>query len=398
MREILIEVYLLVFKMVFSFMKLFPLKDKVTFVVSFEQNSLFVYKEMKQQRVPFEMVFLSKKSCYRVLKEKTNEKVVSFETTNIFDMVKSIYHLATSKHVIIDNYYGFLAAIHFKENVQCTQLWHAAGAVKTFGLKDRSISHRSHRAQERFEKVYEKFDKVVVGSEAFANIFMEAFHLPAKNILRTGFPRTDLFYNKAEQNQIILNLVKENPALKYKKIILYAPTYRENQLDHFDLQLDIKQMYEELSKDYVLLLKLHPAVKIQANIEEEYKGFVFDYSTYRDVNELLLITDILISDYSSIPYEFSLLKRPMIFFPYDLEEYKKERGLWGEYEKLLPGPVVFNTKEMIDIISRNAFDYAAIEECSKKWNMYSDGHSSKKLVDSLFIEEEQQTVVRGEVL
>ncbi|GGE56661.1 hypothetical protein GCM10011391_39470 [Pullulanibacillus camelliae] len=392
LREIVIDLYLLIFKCIFNFFKLFKLQDKVTFVVSFPQNSLPIYKELNKQHLSTDVFFLSKASCAEVLQSEIEKPVVLFETMNLVDMMRSIYHLATSKYVFIDNYFGFLAAIQFKPEVECIQLWHAAGAIKTFAFKDKSIQQRSSRAQKRFERVYNKFDKVVVGSEAMANIFMEAFHLPAEKMVRTGIPRTDFFYDVSMKQTVIKAFYQDYPELRNKKIILYAPTYRDQELEHFCLRLDIENMYEELSKDYALILKLHPAVKVSDAIDARFKGFAYDFSSYLDVNELLMITDILISDYSSIPYEFALFNKPMIFFPYDLEEYTRTRGLWGSYEDLVPGPVVFDTESIVKLIKQDAFDYNKIQEFSRKWNMYSRGNASRNLVTALFREEEAKGV------
>jgi CDP-glycerol glycerophosphotransferase (TagB/SpsB family) len=385
-REFFIELYLMVFKIVFTLFKICPIRDKITFVVSFSQNSLFVYEELVKKAIPYEVVFLAKPSCIKDIKVNVEAPTYSFETTNLIHFLISIYHLATSKYIIIDNYYGFLSAVEFKQNVQCIQLWHAAGAIKTFGLRDQSIKHRTKRAKARFQKVYRKFDKVVVGSEALANIFMEAFGLPRENILRTGIPRTDIFYDKNKKSQVITKLIRDNPILSKKKVILYAPTYRDNQFNHFEMALDIDKIYNALHGDYILLLKLHPAIKVKTRLEGKYKGFVFDYSNYNDINHLLLVVDILISDYSSVPYEFAILNKPMIFYPYDLTEYIKDRGLWDDYEKLVPGPIVNSTDEIINCIKDNQFNLKKIEDFNRKWNLYSDGHSSQKLIESLFEE------------
>jgi len=389
-RDLLIGLYLLLFKGLFNLCKIFPTKDKVTFVVSFGENSLNVYEEMKKQHITSEIVFLKKSSCSYDLETLTDAKVLQFETRNIMDLVGSIYHLATSKHILVDNYYGFLASIEFKEDVQCIQLWHAAGALKSFGLQDRSAKKRSSNAQNRFLNVYNKFDKVVVGSDEMAKIFLEAFALSSQAVLRTGVPRTDLFYNQELQSEIIETLYKENPILKMKKVILYAPTYRDNELDNFSLMLDLTKMHAELSEEYVLLIKLHPAIKNKAKqYEEEYPDFVYDYSSFNTINYLLLITDILITDYSSIPYEYCLLNKPMVFFAYDIDTYQRTRGLPEDYHKQLPGPLVFNTTDVIDTIKHNRFDLSLVEEFSKKWNRYSTGSSSKNLIQFLYNEQEE---------
>lgn len=388
MREILITLYLSLFKFLFTIFKLFPLKNKVTFTVSFGDNSQYVYEEIRKQNIPVEVAVLYKGSGRSHFQEYTEIDLVPFESKNLFAMLKSIYHLATSKYIIVDNYFAFLSVTHFKEGVECIQLWHASGALKKFGLEDQSVQYRSKRAQERFLRVYEQFHKVIVGSDVMANIFMNAFNLKKESILRTGIPRTDFFYDESTQNHIIDKLIKENQVLKYKKKVLYAPTYRDNQLDEFKMELDLDKMSRELGEDYVVLLRLHPAIKGTVDYSELYPGFVYNYSSSKyDINELLLIANYLITDYSSIPYEFSLLNKPMIFFAYDLESYKTERGLMDNYESTVPGPVVDTTADIISLIKEDNFNLEEIKEYAFKWNKYSTGNSSKNLVGYLFQKE-----------
>ncbi|HET7658523.1 MAG TPA: CDP-glycerol glycerophosphotransferase family protein, partial [Bacillales bacterium] len=386
---------LLIFRCVFHVCNWFPYRNKVTFLVTFGQNSMYVYKEMLRREPKSDIVFLYKKSCPYDFEESGNMTAVPFETFNILRFFQSIYHLATSRHIIVDNYFGCLSVCSFRDDVECIQLWHAAGAVKYFGLKDQSVPNRCDRAKKRFLKVYRKFNKVVVGSEEMARVFTEAFDLSPENILRTGIPRTDLFYDEPLKRKVIHRLKRENPLLKNKKVLLYAPTFRDHQLDAFELKLDLDLMERELAEEYVLLLRLHPAVKSQKNFEEQYKGFVYDYSSLVDVNELLLITDCLITDYSSIPYEFSLLNRPMIFFAYDLEQYQEQRGLWDQYESLVPGPIVKTTEGVVEQIQQNDFDYKEIQAFSRKWNRYSVGQSSRNIVNYVFDNESEKASVSG---
>ncbi|MGG2971697.1 CDP-glycerol glycerophosphotransferase family protein [Geobacillus stearothermophilus] len=390
-RELLIFLYLWWFKAHFLLFRLFPLQEKITFVVSFGDNSLYVYEALQKKSPGMPVVFLRKKTCPYTFSD-VSAKVYEFESVRFWHTLCGIYHLATSKYVIVDNYYGFLAAAPFRPEVECIQLWHAAGAFKTFGLRDASVEHRSLRAKKRFLQVYRQFHKVVVGSEAMAHLFMQAFQLPEKAILRTGVPRTDFFYDVAKHQSIKEKLYRENPLLRDKKVILYAPTYRDDELETFDLQLDLERMYNELAPlGYVLLLKLHPAVKRRLDYDRQrYANFLFDYSDYRDVNELLLVTDWLISDYSSIPFEFCLLQKPMIFYMYDIESYRRKRGLWAGWEEKLPGPILFTTEQIIDYIRQGNVDFDAIRSFAEKWNRYSKGRSSENLVDYLVAE--SQTV------
>ncbi|WP_430790308.1 CDP-glycerol glycerophosphotransferase family protein [Virgibacillus flavescens] len=389
-RELVITMYLFVFQILFTVFNLFPQKKKTVFVASFGDNILFTLKEL-EKHTDDQVVILTNSQCKIDFGQISIGKELKFEFPHLMSWLQSIYHLATADKVFVDNYFGFLAVTNFKSNVQCIQLWHAAGAVKQFGLKDPSINDRSSRANERFNSVYQRFTHVVVGSEKMAAIFRESFGLSNNAILRTGVPRTDFFYDTIKMREVELQLKLKFPVLNRKKVILYAPTYRDDQLDHAKIALDIQTLESHLSDEYVLFLKLHPAIKGQFNSSNS--NFVYDVSGMSDLNELLVVTDILISDYSSIPFEFSLLERPMIFFAYDQEEYEKASGFWENYENLVPGPVVRNTDEIIGVLSDYKFEMKDVRSFAQQWNQYSQGNASERLIASLYREEEQLRAV-----
>ncbi|WP_026575895.1 CDP-glycerol glycerophosphotransferase family protein [Bacillus sp. UNC438CL73TsuS30] len=384
-RELAISLYLFVFKCVFSVFNLMPLKDKTTFVISFGDNSQYVFEEMRRQNVQNEVVFLCKGKSIAIFKDYKDVTCVPFETNNLMNWLKSIYHLATSRHIFIDNYFGFLASVTFKQEVTCVQLWHASGAIKKFGLEDGSVKNRSERAKQRFLQVYQQFDKVVVGSDVMAATFMKSFNLKKENILTTGVPRTDFFFNEKEKQKAIQKLTRTHRVLKDKKVILYAPTYRDHELENFSLQLNVEKMSKELGNEYILALRLHPAIKNSVDFSKLHSDFVVDFSSSQyDINELLAVADYLITDYSSIPFEFSLLRKPIIFFAYDLEEYKKDRGVLNGFEENLPGPIVKDTDSIIDLVQNNRFDQKVVDHYAEKWNKFSNGRSSQNLVHYLF--------------
>lgn len=384
-REWLVELYLMVVKIVFSILNLLPIKDKVTFIVSFGDNVQYVYEEIRRRNVRCDVVFLCKGKNINQFLKYEDTKALSIDSKNPIDFFQSFYHLATSRYILVDDYYGFLEATEFKEGVTCIQLWHATGAIKKFGLEDVSVKTCSEKSKQRFLKVYSRFHKVVVGSDIMANHFMDAFNLKGENILRTGIPRTDFFYDSALKERVFHQLEQENSLLWNKKVILYAPTYRDHELDSFKLQLNLDKMKEQLGENYIVVLRLHPAIKKDIDYSKKYPGFVLDYSSSRyDINELLLISDYLITDYSSVLYEYALLKKPIILFAYDLEDYAANRGLWNQYEHAVPGPVVQSTEEIIQLIQDDQFDMKVIEEFSQKWHKYSKGNSSANLISYLF--------------
>ncbi|CQR46195.1 Putative CDP-glycerol:glycerophosphate glycerophosphotransferase [Paraliobacillus sp. PM-2] len=385
LREFAINIYLFLFRIIFSFFKLFPQEEKTVFVSSFGDNIYHVANEVNQL-TDHKLVVLKDSRCRKDFSTINNIQTLQFHVFQVIDYIRSIYHLATSKVIFIDNYFGFLSVTSFKPNVSCVQLWHAAGAIKQFGLMDPSNATRSDRANRRFQKVYDRFSYVVVGSEKMATIFRKSFNLSEDQILRTGIPRTDSFFNRYHLKQIEENSKNEFPSLQGRKIILYAPTFRYDELHQVNLQLDIEKLYHTLGDNYVLLLRLHPA--IQGKFENSYPNFVIDVSNYENINHLLVITDILITDYSSIPFEFSLLEKPMIFFTYDLESYTVKQGFWEDYERNLPGPIAHTTDEIVSLIETNKFNFNLIRNYAKQWNQYSSGKASTNIVHFIYNESE----------
>lgn len=389
LREFAITIYLFVFQLIFNFFKLFPLKQKTTFVASLGHNVSYTVQELEKQTNE-QVVILKTAKCQVEFSEDVNRIVLNFNSRSLVHLLRSIYHLATSRRVFVDNYYGFLAVTKFKEKVKCVQLWHAAGAIKQFGLKDLSIKNRSEKAYKRFNDVYNRFDHVIVGSDKMSTIFEEGFGLSEDRILRTGVPRTDFFYDDIKKKKVEKRLQEEFPSIKEKQVILYAPTYRDDELDSPQLMIDLDKMYKQLKYDYILFLKLHPAVN--GTFENKYPGFVYNVSSYSDINELLVITDLLVTDYSSIPFEYCFLNRPMVFFAYDLDEYAEKRGFWEKYEELVPGPIVKTTDDLLEIIEKKQYDLTKIEQFSNVWNKYSIGHSSKHLIEVLYKEKDIESI------
>ncbi|MGX9932948.1 CDP-glycerol glycerophosphotransferase family protein [Virgibacillus salarius] len=385
-KELAISVYLFIFRILFNFFKLFPLKKKVVGVATFGDNIYYTTNAIK--KLSNEEIFILKDSSCKYRFDSRQAQIIVFDIKHPISYIKSIYHLATASTILVDTYYGFLAATKFRDNATCIQLWHAGGAIKNFGLMDPTNEFRTAKANERFAQVYRTFDFTVVGSNLMAETFKKSFGLTDDRILRTGIPRSDILFDHSMKDHIYRNMTEKYPMIKNKQIILYAPTFRNNQLSNYQLHLDIHKLYQELSNDYVLFIKPHPAVTYE--ISEAYKDFVYDVSDFYDTNHLLLITDLLITDYSSIPFEYAVLEKPMIFFAYDMEEYSYTSGLIDDYEHKMPGPVVASTDAIILAIKENRFDYLQIKEFADQWNEYSNGTASLNLAKYLTGTEEKE--------
>jgi len=290
-------------------------------------------------------------------------------------LLKAVLILFKSKAVITDNYFLMTSVLNRRPQTTCIQVWHANGSLKKFGLEDVTNQNRPASDISRFKKVYRSFDFVTVGSDAMADVFKKSFGIRDGQLLKTGVPLTDVYYEE------------HKPELKHKwpkKIILYAPTFRDYDMQSFRLPFTEEQLTNALNGEYMLLVKLHPAVlhHISASFESELIKNVSDMR----LHDLLKAADILITDYSSVPFEFALLNKPIFFFTYDLEEYDQKRGLIDNYTSVIPGKACHDSEALLEEMTKKPFHAEEMKRFADKWNMYSDGNSSSKLLQ--FAEEQ----------
>ena len=176
---------------------------------------------------------------------------------------------------------------------------------------------------------------------------------------------------------------------KRENIILFAPTYRgENKRQaYFPYdKLDMSKLYKLCQDiDATIIFKMHPFVEEKVPIPEEYLDRMADLTSYPNINDLFYITDLLITDYSSNIYEFSLMKKPMLFYAFDMEEYTKERGFHRDYRENVPGKIVETFDEMITAIREKDFEYERVETYLKNNFEYIDTHACDRIIDYIIL-------------
>ena len=194
-------------------------------------------------------------------------------------------------------------------------------------------------------------------------------------------------------DEIAKEVKKEFGIPEDKRVILYAPTWRDNQFYgkgkyKFTLAMDLERMRKEFGKDSVILLRTHYYIADSLDLTG-LEDFVYNGSTYNDVSRLYLASDICITDYSSVFFDYANLRRPMLFFAYDYEDYKDEiRGMYFDMNTELPGPIVQTNDELVDALHH-------IDEISEKYKKrydrfydkfchVDDGHASKRAIDIVF--------------
>ena len=245
--------------------------------------------------------------------------------------------------------------------------------------------------KKRYKIEASKFSYFISPSKFASEKFISAWNLKEigkENIIvEEGYPRNDflLNYTKQDEENIKKKLGIENDN---RKIILYAPTYRSDQHQTgvgytYKEELNFAKLQEEIGNKYIILFRPHYFI---ANIFdfEKYKGFVYNVSDIDDINELYIISDILITDYSSVFFDFANLKRPIIFYMYDLEHYRdKSNGFYIDLNEL-PGKIVKTQQEVENEILRleKEFKYDnKYKEFNDKYNYLDDGNASKRVVE-----------------
>jgi CDP-ribitol ribitolphosphotransferase len=344
-------------------------------------NLGYVFAELeKRGHYNYNFIFKDEYSFSNVNSLSSSIKKI-LDLINLF-LFKS-YHLAASSHIFLSDNFLPMAYLNLGPETTVVQLWHAAGAFKKFGLS--SVTDNELRELER--KISEKLDYIVVSSDKVAPFYEEAFGVPKKKVLGLGIPRTD-FYFENNNGDYIKNLKERfeaaNSQIKNKKIVLYAPTFRDQpSMDKKIINnFNVKLFNEELKDEYCLMVRLHPQIN-QGVLEEHLQsGELINVTDYPDEKELLLLADILITDYSSIMIEYALLNKPIIFYPYDYQYYiKEERGFYVDYMADVPGPVAFTPQEVIGIIKKDSYDFQKIKNFVKSQFDYLDGKSTKRLIN-----------------
>lgn len=310
-------------------------------------------------------------------------------------MIKACYHLATSRYFIIDDYYMPIYMIKLRKQVEIIQLWHSAGALKKFG---RSIVDKPFGPSKNYLKhinIHGNYSKAYVSSREVIPYFAEAFGMPEHRIRPLGVPRTDFFLT-ANKEALQFRFRELFPEHADKKLLLYAPTFRgkSHYQGDFALPFHLPLMKERLGDKYVLLVHLHPYMQGKILLEDAMDDdFVIHIRNKFTIQELLVLTELLITDYSSVFFDFSLLNKPMVFYPYDLEEYRKDRDFYYLYEAIIPGPQVKNTNDLITLILQGEFSQEKIAYFRDRFFDYRDGKSSERIVEDIIGENSVKSTV-----
>ena len=366
MKKIIVRTGKIFLSIIYGFLKLFPIKNRIVFISMQSDNPSLDFKLLKQEienkESEIELAFL----CKRMESSLSNKSDYIKYVYNMFEYtLEAMYYLATSKVCVTESYCVPISFLKHKKELKIIQIWHASGAVKKFGYQALDTEEGKSKEIAELMCMHKNYDYVIAPSEITKRIFADAFNIEKEKIAKLGLPRleyiTNKKYNKSEE------IYAEYPELKNKKVILYVPTFRKGK------NIDLTEIlnYSLDKEQFKLIIKLHPLEN--TNIPEEYK-IDSKYTTY----DLIKIADYIITDYSILSIEASLLEKPIFLYLYDLEEYNKNRGLNIDLVQELKS---FTSKSFNDIMNKIQNKDYDIEEIKRYRDKYIEIDTNNTISD-----------------
>lgn len=332
-------------------------QDQIAFV-SLESNYLesdlkLIYERLNQEN----------KYNLKTVLINYNKKSMINNFLYMLNCIKQIYIINTSKVVIItDNNY---VISNFKRpGVKVIQVWHATGAIKKFG-----------NAIKR-EYPIKNYDYIIANSDYWKAPYQEAFGVLENQVIVTGMPRVDHLVNQEYLEVTKARLLEKYPVLKNKKVLLYAPTFRGNLYQGFSaVKFDGQAILEALGDDYVLVYKFHPLL-LNTTLADNERIINMNHE---DTHDLFTVSDAMISDFSSIVFDYALLNKTQYFFVPDLDDYLKNLGCFVDYKEIMPGAICGSEMELVEAIKENhQYDLDSFKNTFFK---YQDGNNTQRIVE-----------------
>ena len=297
--------------------------------------------------------------------------------------LRSGFHLATARVFVVDDYFFPMYVIRPRRGTTFVQVWHACGAFKKFGY---SVLEAGFGADEEYARsiaLHANYDLCLVSAARFAPFYAEAFRAPRERFTaRLGIPRTDLFFDDKRQARTAAEVRRRYAIPDGRRVILYAPTFRGERITvaRDPTDLDLGTLFRALGDDHVVLFRSHPFVGARPAGHPALAGFVIDVSDHPELNDLMLVSDVLVTDYSSAIFEFALLGRPIVLFAPDLAAYEAERGFYFDYRSSVPGPILASSEDLAAYLHAGSFDIDRVRRFAAESFDVADGRAPERFV------------------
>ncbi|MDR2465378.1 MAG: CDP-glycerol glycerophosphotransferase family protein [Streptococcaceae bacterium] len=376
--------------------------SEVLYLMSFPENNVHLLNQLSEY-YGNRFIVCYKKNAFHEAKrlEKAGVRILPMDDSKTV-FYEIIPHLTKSKLIFVDNYFPIIGAVDFHPDTKVIQLWHAVGAMKAFGWSSKRTQHDRKKDKERYQSVYKKHTHFVVASKKMENVFREAWLATSNKMLHFGNPRCDIYFDKEFLKNAREEYAFHFPESKTKKVFMYAPTFREEGLKR--APMGFKQMNALLQQlDALLYVRLHPK---ESDLLKELGNYsnIITHIPGLSLEQILPNIDVLISDYSSVPFEYTLAnpKGKCIFYVPDYIDYKEKIGLVDGYKDFLPGEMVQTQGALMQLMkemllpqneSEEKESIGKKKELKKKpltfqefnqvWNTKNNGMATMRLMDYL---------------
>lgn len=351
-----IKTFTVLLNIIYFFIKLLPSCKKVT-MLSRQSNTasgdfLMVERELKKRDDSVKVVKLCK-----TLDGGVNSSFPS-KLKYGFHMLNQMYHIATSRVILLDSYCIVASLLKHKRNLTVIQMWHSMGTMKKFGYTALDSEEGSRSELAYAMKMHRNYDYAFASADAYKDHLAKGFDMDKEKIVTMPLPRLDLLKSIEYKEQTKAKIYNKYHKLKEKPVILYCPTFRKDERAFQDALNKLISCID--FEKYNFVVKLHPLSKAKVNEEiiqaEEFSSF-----------DMLFAADYIISDYSCIVYEAAALNLPLYFYNFDMDIYLKNRGLAVDYYAELPGIISSKPEDIISAIENGAYDMDELKAFKNKY-------------------------------
>ena len=372
---IIIKIGIVLINIFYFFLKLIPTKNKIVMISrqSDKQTMDFrlIRKEIESRNTGTKVIIL----CHKL--EGGIKSSIMTKIKYIFHMIRQMYHIATSKVVVLDSYCMVISILKHKKKLKIIQMWHSMGTMKKFGYAVLDYKEGSNSKVAYAMKMHKNYDYIFASGDAYKDHLAMGFNYTTDNILTYPLPRYDLLKDKEFEKRCRDRILKEYPILNTKKNIIYCPTFRKYECD---FSKHVNELVNCVDTDkYNLIVKLHPLEETKINVENSSIIVDNKFPTF----DMLSIADYIISDYSCVIYEAAVKNIALYFYNFDYDVYLENRGLAIDYYKELPGVISKDPRVIIKDIEKGNYDYTRLKKFSDKYVEPTNG-ATKKIVDFIF--------------
>ncbi len=297
---------------------------------------------------------------------------------NLPDTAVLAKELAAAKFIMVDDYEPMVYPLTLRDGQHLIQVWHAMGAFKKFGY--------ARETAEQNSLTHKNYTEAIVSSAELVPLYARSFGISEEKVKPVGTPRTDAFFDAAHIKSVRERLYAAMPQLQGKKVCLFAPTFRGNNVNdgyYPENFLSVTSLADSLGDDWAIIIKLHPFIKNQMVIPDAYCERIFDCSAEREINDLLFITDVLVTDYSSVIFENAVIGNACVLYAPDLAEYTRDRGFYFDYSDYACGAVVTEEAQLAAAIQNATADDERMTAFKKRFVPLCDGHATERFINEI---------------